>query len=319
MKELIPVVLGTIIGSMILFFSIGYVSYSITGEPQATPEQLYLWDRIRTDASNSIPERLTNGRIRPYGIIEPPYREYSYWQEQYKKGRSAGQYGSYFKWLDDCTEDWSEEDRERHQKEIERWMQAILNRPFDVDNIANSQEIERRYLHNLNVISEKYYYGGYGQNKYDYSIPFDKWIINPQSYRNNCMTFTDKVVFGWSALMKKNNRNASGSSLYSNEYIMPDYSSSEELLKENPQLLPPPSNNHGFKFTRKQSNQDWKRGYNYGWDTGYQDAIDAYGAWASYNDFGKGGDYLEGYTSGYIDGYESGKNDRDDEEEIEEL
>ena len=64
----------------------------------------------------------------------------------------------------------------------------------------------------------------------------------------------------------------------------------------------------------------WERGYGYGWDVGYQDAIDGNGAWASYNDAGKGGDFLDGYESGYIDGYENGKRDRDeDDEEIEDL
>ena len=76
---------------------------------------------------------------------------------------------------------------------------------------------------------------------------------------------------------------------------------------------------HNSREVKRQSST-WDRGYSYGWDVGYQDAIDANGAWASYDDSGKGGDFLEGYTAGYIDGYENGMNDRDeDDEEIEDL
>ena len=76
---------------------------------------------------------------------------------------------------------------------------------------------------------------------------------------------------------------------------------------------------HNSRTVKKQSST-WDRGYSYGWNVGYQDAIDANGAWASYDDSGKGGDFLDGYTAGYIDGYENGKNDRDEEdEEIEDL
>lgn len=71
---------------------------------------------------------------------------------------------------------------------------------------------------------------------------------------------------------------------------------------------------------RSQRSEDWERGYNYGWDIGYGDAVNGNGAWASYNSNGKGGDFLDGYESGYIDGYENGKDDRDeDDEEVEDL
>lgn len=73
-------------------------------------------------------------------------------------------------------------------------------------------------------------------------------------------------------------------------------------------------------YRSNQRSSTWERGYSYGWDAGYEDAINGSGAWASYNESGKGGDFLDGYNSGYIDGYENGKNDRDeDDEEIEDL
>ncbi len=59
-------------------------------------------------------------------------------------------------------------------------------------------------------------------------------------------------------------------------------------------------------YTPKRDS-DWDRGYNYGWNAGYQDAMDGNGMWYSYNDKGKGGSFLKGYTSGYEDGYANGR------------
>lgn len=90
----------------------------------------------------------------------------------------------------------------------------------------------------------------------------------------------------------------------------------QELLKQLEQ-------NHPVTQPRQRiqrTSSDWDRGYDYGWEAGYEDAINGNGAWASYDDYGKGGDFLDGYESGYIDGYENGRDDRDeDDEEIEEL
>lgn len=58
--------------------------------------------------------------------------------------------------------------------------------------------------------------------------------------------------------------------------------------------------------TRKKSST-WDRGYDYGWDAGYQDGVDGNDMWDSFNDAGKGGDFLDGYTSGYEDGYADGR------------
>lgn len=89
---------------------------------------------------------------------------------------------------------------------------------------------------------------------------------------------------------------------------------SEEALKQIE------STSYTLQRRRVQRSDEWERGYSYGWDEGYDDAVNGNGAWASYDDSGKGGDFLDGYESGYIDGYESGKYDRDkDAEEIEEL
>ena len=88
----------------------------------------------------------------------------------------------------------------------------------------------------------------------------------------------------------------------------------QELLK---QLE---SSHRPVQRQRIQRSEDWERGYSYGWDLGYEDAVYGSGAWASYNSNGKGGDFLDGYENGYIDGYESGKDDRnEDDEEIEDL
>ena len=63
---------------------------------------------------------------------------------------------------------------------------------------------------------------------------------------------------------------------------------------------------------RRQRGSNWDRGYSYGWSTGYQDAVDGNDKWYSYNESGKGGDFLDGYTSGYEDGYENGERERRD-------
>lgn len=107
-----------------------------------------------------------------------------------------------------------------------------------------------------------------------------------------------------------NNYNRPGSSQYnrlSNEEI-------EAYLKQFESYHQP------RQWQRVKRSDAWEKGYDYGWDVGYEDAYNGNGAWASYDDSGKGGDFLDGYESGYIDGYESGKSDRDDDdEEIEDL
>ena len=107
-----------------------------------------------------------------------------------------------------------------------------------------------------------------------------------------------------------------------NNYKRPSYPKNDILSNEEIeailrqiQSVPQP-----IQRQRVQNSEVWERGYSYGWDEGYEDAINGNGAWASYDDSGKGGDFLDGYESGYIDGYENGKNDRDeDDEEIEDL
>ena len=240
MKGIIFFVFGAVIGFLILFFSIGYVSYSFSGEPQATPEQLDLWDRIRTDTMNSIPEWLTYGKPRPYGIIEPPSGDYLYWKKEYQKGHSAGKYNSYFKWIDDCTKDWSEEDWKQRQVELEN---SINNsyRQISSQDITEIYELNERYSHNLNVISQKYSYGGYGTKKNDTSIPYEEWIKDPQQFRNNMMTFTDKILYGWHSIFNQKQRKNNSPSNILTTYTPPEYSSVEDLFRANPDLWKPPT------------------------------------------------------------------------------
>ena len=73
--------------------------------------------------------------------------------------------------------------------------------------------------------------------------------------------------------------------------------------------------NQPIQRRRFERSDDWERGYNYGYDVGYEDAVNRNGAWASYDDSGKGGDFLDGYESGYIDGYETGKEEFEDKRE----
>lgn len=104
--------------------------------------------------------------------------------------------------------------------------------------------------------------------------------------------------------------------------IQPSYPQSNSLSNEQIQELLKQLESTPMPRQRQriQRSEDWERGYNYGWDTGYEDAVNGNGAWSNYDDSGKGGDFLDGYESGYIDGYESGRDDRDeDDEDIEEL
>ena len=108
----------------------------------------------------------------------------------------------------------------------------------------------------------------------------------------------------------------------SNTYKQPSYPQSNSLSSEEieallKQIQSAPQLRQRQRIQRSDA---WERGYSYGWDEGYEDAVNGNGAWASYDESGKGGDFLDGYESGYIDGYENGKNDRDeDDEEIEDL
>ena len=61
--------------------------------------------------------------------------------------------------------------------------------------------------------------------------------------------------------------------------------------------------------SQRQRSSTYSRGYDLGWSTGYQDGVDGNEIWYSYNESGKAGDYLDGYSSGYQDGYTDGHNE----------
>lgn len=56
----------------------------------------------------------------------------------------------------------------------------------------------------------------------------------------------------------------------------------------------------------------WEKGYEYGWDAGYEDAVNGEAYLYSFDESNKGGKFLDGYSYGYDDGYSSGKKERRD-------
>lgn len=142
MKSYVLYIGGVVIGAAILIFIIGFLSYYFHGAPQASEEQLKIWETIRTEAA-------------------------------YSSNTSSIS-------LDDFLSD---------------------DKQVQFNNIKQGENDYRYFIDNLSRIANKYD-DGYGSNKADLTIPYEDWIKDPQSYRNNMMTFWDKTLYGWKTLFK---------------------------------------------------------------------------------------------------------------------
>ena len=59
----------------------------------------------------------------------------------------------------------------------------------------------------------------------------------------------------------------------------------------------------------QQRSSTWERGYDYGWEVGYQDGVNGEDLWCSYDEGRKGGQFLDGYHTGYYEGYQQGNSE----------
>ena len=139
---------------------------------------------------------------------------------------------------------------------------------------------------------------GYGDFRADFRVPFDSWIRDPQTSRNNCMNFFEKSFCGVKRVMTQKDAWKKQEEV---RYMEGVY---DEVKEYQYRSLPKTPN-------RKTSsdNSVYNRGYSLGWDVGYQDGVDGQDITCNYDDSGKSGDFLKGYTDGYEDGYEDGHAD----------
>lgn len=80
MKSYVAYIIGGILGLILLFFTIGFLSYIIHGEPQATPEQLKIWETIRKEAKyqSTIPldDYLSQDKQTQINTIKQDMKDY---------------------------------------------------------------------------------------------------------------------------------------------------------------------------------------------------------------------------------------------------
>lgn len=148
-----------IVGSALVFFGGGYIGYLIKGEPKATPHEIEEWIIIRHELGCYSSFKQLEYESKVYKDLFPPV------------------------------------DPEEQQHFLERFDRWINGKETLEDIKERQKESIAQDIKRLDYRQARK--GGYGQVGSDWTIPYDEWIKDPMGHRIRCMSFWDKVLYGW--------------------------------------------------------------------------------------------------------------------------